>query len=75
MRRRDIHRPQRTILPCRPGQRLGFVVQIEPVQASDMYFGINPGGSKQALTQLWIKILGPMSQSRDRRVVTPWVER
>ncbi|MNP30270.1 hypothetical protein D3C76_1233360 [compost metagenome] len=40
-----------------------------------MHLGIDPGGGKQALAQLWIKVLGPMGQCGNRRVVTPWVKR
>ncbi|MCY1445438.1 hypothetical protein D9M71_619510 [compost metagenome] len=73
--RRDIHSPQRPALARGPGQRLGLIVQVQPVQAGGMHLGIDSGGRKQALAQLWIKILGPMRQRGNRRAVAPWIER
>ena len=75
VRRRDIHSPQRTVFPLGPGQCLGFIVQVQPVQAGGVHFWINPGRGKQALAQLWIKVLRPMGERGDCRAVAPWVER
>jgi hypothetical protein len=75
MRRRDIHSPQRAVFPLGPGQRFGFVIQIQPIQAGGVHLWIDPGVSKQALAELWIKILGPMRQRGDCRAVAPWIQR
>ncbi|MNP10352.1 hypothetical protein D3C76_1024980 [compost metagenome] len=40
-----------------------------------MHLGIHPGAGKQALTQLWIKILRPVRQCCHCRAVAPGVKR
>ncbi|MNP08765.1 hypothetical protein D3C76_1008460 [compost metagenome] len=73
--RRDIHGAERPALTLGPCQRLGFVVQIQPVQPGGMHFRVDAGAGEQALTQLWVEILGPMRQSRHGRAVAPGVQR
>src|SRR5690606_29348051 len=58
-----------------PGKRLVFVLQIQPVEARCVHLGIDAGLPEQGLSQLRIIILRPVRQRRDRRAVTPWIQR
>ena len=71
----DIHRKQRTTLACSPGQRLGLIIEIQPVQPGDMHLGIDAGVFQQLPRKTRIEILRPMRQRRHRRAVAPGVER
>ncbi|MNH15340.1 hypothetical protein D3C79_749520 [compost metagenome] len=73
--RRDIHGTQRPLLTLGPGQRFGLVVQVEPVQAGGVHFGVDAGAGEQTLAQLWIKVLRPVCQGGHGRAVAPRVQR
>uniref|UniRef100_A0A0N5A5U5 Transposase n=1 Tax=Parastrongyloides trichosuri TaxID=131310 RepID=A0A0N5A5U5_PARTI len=70
-----IHCAQRAPLAGRPGQRLGFIVQVQPVQAGGMHLGVYTGAGEQTLAQLRIEVLRPMRQGGNRRAVAPRVQR
>ncbi len=69
------YRVQRTAITLGPTQRLGLVVQVEPVEACHMHLGVHPRLAQQACTQLRIEILRPMRQRSHRWAVAPRIKR
>ncbi|MNQ86237.1 hypothetical protein D3C85_1014250 [compost metagenome] len=69
------HLPQRPALARRPGQRLGLVFQIQPVQPGDVHLRIDPALLDQPLAEARIEILRPVRQRRHRRAVAPRIQR
>ncbi|MNM89956.1 hypothetical protein D3C81_1022020 [compost metagenome] len=73
--RGDIHLVQGTPVGPGPLQRLGLIVQVQPVQPGDMHLGIDAGVRQQALAQLRVEVLRPVGQVRHGAAVAPRIER